>query len=103
MSKFDGNSAYPELATVFKALEEQFDTSAHQRKIEELAQDMTMRKPQKSPNCSCTAAPGSLYHEITGLNRQFPKFKRGNDVKKQTPMIIVEKYEWSRSAEENVL
>ena len=88
---------------VFKALEEQFDTPAHQRQIESIANSLTIDNIRKQYNCSRIAALGILYHEVVRLNAQFPKEKRGEAFKVQTLMKIVENHEWSRSAEEEVM
>lgn len=59
-----------------------------------------MRQKQ---TCSRIAALGVLYHEVARLNEQFPTGKRGDAFRTQTLMRIVEKYEWSRTAEEKVM
>lgn len=103
MEHINGNADYSELGSVFKALESQFDTPAHQKQIEALANAMTMEEIMKRKSCSRVAALGVLYHEVSRLNEQFPKVKRGAAFKTQTLMKIVERYEWSRTAEEEVM
>lgn len=103
MEHINGRTEYSELGGVFKALEGQFDTPAHQKQIEALACSMTIEDTMKKHNCSRVAALGILYHEVARLNEQFPKVKRGNAFKTQTLMKIVERYEWSRTAEEEVM
>jgi hypothetical protein len=103
MSHVEGKDEFTELGAVFRQLESQFDTPAHQRQIESLACSMTMEDARKKNNCNRIAALGFLYHEVARLNEQFPKVKRGDQFRTQTLMRIFEKYEWSRTAEEGVM
>lgn len=64
---------------------------------------MTIEEVKSTRNCSRIAAFGTLYQEVTRLNQQFPKVERGNEFNVQTLMKIVEKYEWSRFVEEEVM
>jgi hypothetical protein len=64
---------------------------------------MTMEDARKKNNCNRIAALGFLYHEVQRLNEQFPKVKRGDQFCTQTLMRIVDKYEWSPTAEEGVM
>lgn len=102
-SHIDGKPEYTELGAVFRELESQFDTPAHQRQIESLDSSMTMEAMREKHKCSGIAALGLLYHEVSRLNAQFPKLKRGPVFRTQTLMKIVEKYEWSRTSEEEVM
>ena len=54
-------------------------------------------------SCSGVAALRTLHHEVSLLNDQFPKEKRGDVFKINTLMKIVDRYVWSRSAEEGVM
>jgi hypothetical protein len=103
MSNIEGKDEFTELASVFKQFEIQFDTPAHQRQIESLAYSMTLEEARKKKNCNRIAALGYLYHEVARLNEQFPKVKRGEQFRTQTLMKIVERYEWSRTAAEEVM
>ena len=44
-----------------------------------------------------------LCHEVTRLNKEFDRVKRGPLFFIQMPMKIFERYEWSRIAEEEVI
>lgn len=103
MLKIDGNPEYSEYGAIFKALEEQFNTSEHQPQIEALAQAMITEDIRRSRNCSRIEALEIWYHEVTRLNQQFAKVKRRSEFKVQALMKIVEKYEWSRSAGKEVI
>ena len=103
MSSIDGVEHFTELGSVFKALESQFDTPAHQRQIESIALSLSMEEIRKKHECNRISALGVLYHEVSRLNEQFPKIKRGDSFRTQTLMKIVEKYEWSRTTEEEVM
>jgi hypothetical protein len=103
MNHIEGNAEFTESGAVFKQLESQFDTPAHQRQIESLACSMTMEEARKWNSSNRIAALGFLNHEVARLNAQFPKVKRGDQFRTQTLMKIVEKYEWSRTAEEEVM
>lgn len=103
MENIDGCAEFSELGGVFRAVEAQLDTSAHQKQIEALANVMTVEDTMKKHSCSHVGAPGLLYHEVAHLNEQFPKVKRGNEFKTKTLMKIVECYEWSRKAEGEVM
>lgn len=48
MEKSDGNFVYDKLGLLFKALEAQFDTLAHPKQIEALAQSITMEETIKN-------------------------------------------------------
>lgn len=61
-----------------------------------------MEETMNKHSCSRIAALGVLYHEVSRLNDQFPKMKQGEAFKTQTLMKIVEKYEWYRSADEDL-
>ena len=97
------NPEYTELGAVFSKLESQFDTPAHQRQVEAMAQNLSMDLTRKKHTCSRVAALGILYHEVARLNQQFPKEKRGPTFQTQTLMRIVENCEWSRTSEEEVM
>lgn len=99
----DGKPEFTELGSVFAKLESQFDTPAHQRQIESLALSLTMEDIRTKHNCSRIAALGNLYHEVSRLNQKFLKVKRGDEFRTQTLMKVVEKYEWSKTAEEDVM
>jgi hypothetical protein len=103
MSHVEGTDEFSESGAVFRQLGTQFDTPAHPRQIESLACSMTMEDAKKKNNCNHNAALGFLYHKVARLNEQFPKVKRGDQFRTQTLMRIVEKYEWSRTAEEGVV
>lgn len=97
-----------QVGDVFNRLEKQFDSPAHQRQIEALALSMTIEDIRKQNSCSRVAALGTLYHEVSRLNDQFPKEKRGETFRIRglgdyTLMIIVHRYTWSRNAEEDVM
>ena len=102
-SRIDGKLAFSELGAVFRELESQFDTPAHQRQIESLTLSMTIESTREKHKCSRIAALGVLYHEVARLNEQFPRVKRGPVFRTQTLMKIVDKYEWSRTSEEEVM
>lgn len=103
MENINGRADFSKLGAVFKALEAEFDTPAHQKQIEALASAMIIEDIIKKQSCSRISALGFLYHEVAHLNEQFPNVKRGNAFKTQTLMKIAERYEWSRSAEEEVV
>lgn len=92
-----------ELGAVFAKLESHFDTPAHQRQIEAMAGSLSLETIRAKNQCSRIAALGILYHEVSRLNDQFPVEKRGNIFKAQTLMKIAERYEWSRSTEEEMM
>jgi hypothetical protein len=64
---------------------------------------MAMEEARKRNSCNRIAALGFLYHEVARLNEQFPKVKRGDQFHTQALMKIVAKYEWSRTAEEEMM
>ena len=64
---------------------------------------MTIEATREKHKCSRIAALGVLYHEVARLNEQLPRVKRGPVFRTQTLMKIVEKYEWSRTSEEEVM
>ena len=97
------NPEHSELGPVFAKLESQFDTPAHQKQIEAMAGNLTMELTRQKHIINRVAALGILYHEVARLNQQLPKEKRGEPFKVQTLMRIVEKYEWSRHSEEEVM
>lgn len=92
-----------QVADVLSKLEKQFDSPAHQRQIESMALSLTVENIRKKNSCGRIAALGTLYHEVSRLNAQFPKLKRGEAFKVNTLMKIVERYIWSRTAEEDVM
>jgi hypothetical protein len=102
MSNIERKDEFTELASVFMQFEVQFDTPAHQRQIESLSYSLTLKEVKKK-NCNRISALGYIYHEVARLNEQFPKVKRGEQFRTQTLMKIVERYEWSRTAEEEVM
>lgn len=53
--------------------------------------------------CGCIAVLRILYHEVSSLNGQFSKAKRGEAFKTQTLKNIAKRYEWSRTTEEDVV
>ena len=97
------NPQHTEMGSVLAKLESQFDTPAHQRQIEAMCENFTMELTRQEHTVNRFAALGLLYHEVARLNQQFPKEKRGEPFKFQTLMRIVEKYEWSRHSEEEVM
>ena len=97
------NLEHTEMGSVFAKIESKFDTLAHQRQIEAMAENLAMGLTRQEHTVNRVAALRILYHEVARLNQQFPKEKRGEPFKLQTLMRIVEKYEWSRYSEEEVM
>lgn len=62
-----------------------------------------MEEARKNLSCHRIAALGHLYHEIDCLNESFPRVNRGDAFRTQTLMHIIYKYEWARTAEEEVM
>ena len=103
MEYINDKAEFTELGDAFKALEDQFDTPAHQKQIEALTIALKMEDTMRKHSCSRVPALDLLYHEVSPLNGQFQKVKRGDAFKRQNLMKIVERYEWSRTAEEDVM
>ena len=80
MSSIQNRPELTELGSVFRQLESQFDTPAHQRQIESLTLSMTIGDVRKKKSCSRVSALGYLYHEVARLNEQFPKVKSGGRI-----------------------
>lgn len=68
-----------------------------------MANNLTMERTRKKHTGSRIATLVIIYNEVSRLNQQFPIEKRGEPFNVQTLMRIVEKYEWSRNAEEEVI
>lgn len=102
MKHIDGRPAFSELHGVFKALEQQFDTPAHQKQIKVLGRSVIIKDSIKRNNCSRIKALCILYHEFALFGEQFSSLKRKDAFKIQTLMKTMERYHWSRPTEEDV-
>jgi len=71
-TNIEQNPEYTELGSVFSKLKGQFDTPAHQRQIEAMANNLTMELAKQKHSVSRFAALGILYHAVARLNQQFP-------------------------------
>lgn len=103
MEQVDGRAEYSKSGDVFKALEARFDNSAHQKLIKAIAPAMKMDEVHKKHRYSRVAALGVQYHEVSRFNEQFPKVKRRPAFNMQILWKIVERHEWSRTAEEEIM
>lgn len=103
MEHIGSKSTYIELGAVFKELEAQLDTPAHQENIDALTLSLTVNDMVRKHSCNRIAALGIRYHEVFFLNERSIKVKRENGFKTQTLEKIVEPYEWSRTTEEKVM
>lgn len=102
MENINSRAELSELIAAYKELKKQFDTCTHQEQIEVVTLSMIMEEMMRKNNCGCVGSFGSLHHEVNHLIEQFPKVKRKDAFRTQTFMKIVEKYEYSHSAGDDV-
>ena len=100
--KIEKNPEHTEMGSVFAKLESQFDTPAHQRQIEAMAENLTMELIRQKHKVNRVAALGKLSHEVARLSPQFPKEKRRNFQSSDVNENCGE-YEWSRHSEEEFM